>query len=409
MKTSTGMRTRLGLAASNVLIFILCVPIVQAQFLSVPQPRWSYDIQSTIGVGNNVMVSSDGSRVFVTAIDGTLHILSSSGDPSRAVSFVPPPSIITTNTNSTNNNSGTSRTTCRTGVTLVEDNFNSTGQILYAVYAVTDEIQAQSEDIADITGNRERYRQLQGGDAYTGTDDSYGYGGNTGYNNEAPTVVTTLINSRIFGVDKTGALLWTFDLPGKVIGEPYVSRSATQGDMIYIIHNVPAAVDAVNGNTGAATEDGRVSVISVQTSSSIHTATLITTVEDESNSAPFGPATGRTFASQDGNTDVLYFGTSLDDGFSSSGSLYALFALVTSGTYFIRPVSQEDGAPRSTLARPAVSSDGTSVYLGQSESLVQGWTGGQNLGNFLMGADREVFPRWGSETETDSDIPELCK
>jgi hypothetical protein len=102
--------------------------IARSEYLLEPSLEWTYQLPgsgSLSGRGvrkdNAVVVSYDGSSVFVTADDGTLHIVKPSDLSSSIVVDVP---INTSN----------SSTECRSGISISE---TSSRQVNFVVYAVT--------------------------------------------------------------------------------------------------------------------------------------------------------------------------------------------------------------------------------------------------------------------------------
>jgi hypothetical protein len=102
--------------------------IVRSEFLSEPSLEWTYQLPGSgslsgrgVRKNNAVVVSYDGLSVFVTADDGTLHILKPSDLSSSIVVDVPI-------------SSGNRSTECRSGISISET-FNK--QVNFVVYAVT--------------------------------------------------------------------------------------------------------------------------------------------------------------------------------------------------------------------------------------------------------------------------------
>jgi hypothetical protein len=322
----------------------LLLPATEANFLPTPNVRWTYDISTAssssgtttsrrLGRGNNVVASQDGSRVFSTASDGSLHIVYTSALDVSTV-FEPEALLETT-------------TSCQSGVTLVEIETDTSddAKVEYAVYAVTDETTAAQE--------------------------------------------TT---SRLLAVNVDGTLRWSAVLEGTAVGKPIVGADQ---NTFYVVHNIP----------GADVEDatvGRISVIVVDPQDGpLVTATL---PETEDN-APFGPATGKTIQQRQGPgangsaLDIIVFGENNDDGLSEDGGLYMLIpsdeneALGGRGNeaYDLRLIFD---FARSTVASPAVSADGTAVYLASQESTLTGWNGRRELSGVIDGSEEGIFPQF---------------
>jgi hypothetical protein len=278
-----------------------------------------------------VVASQDGSRVFSTASDGSLHIVYTSALDSST--YFEPEALAET------------ITSCQSGVTLVEvETGTSDAKVEYAVYAVTDE---------------------------TTTQDS----------------VTT---SRLLAVNIDGTLRWSAVLAGTVVGKPIVGAGQ---NTFYVVHNIPAT------STSAA-DVGRISVIVVDPQDG---PLVAATLPETADNAPFGPATGKTIQQQQGpntsESDIIVFGENNENGLSAQGALYMLIpsseneALGGRGNeaYDLRLVFDFS---RSTVARPAVSADGTAVYLAQQQSTLTGWNGDRELSGVIDGTEEEIFPQF---------------
>jgi hypothetical protein len=366
-----------------------------ASFLSAPVQRWAFDLKTTIGRGNNVVPSADGRLVVATAADGTLHFLrTDEKEKSRHVVFVPPEA--SPSSDATEATNSTLRTVCRTGATLVEDD---NGGFLYAVYSVTDEA----------------FTVSTGYEGYT--DDSYQGGQPT------PTETVVSARSRVIAVNLKGKALWSISLDGTVVGSPYVSQTLAR-EKVYVAHNIPVAVSTTldDGSIASAVTvngSGRVSVIFVpRTSTDEDSASLVASVgwnnneqfnpDSEISPIPFGPLAGRslTLTGSDDPVDIMYFGAVRDGDNIFSGALFMMIPSAafeenkgkTAASYTILAVNAEDSPPYSAASKPAVSAKGTSIYLGQASSRVDGWTaisdGSLNIEE-LAAQPRSIFlPQW---------------
>jgi hypothetical protein len=319
---------------SSAVAACLCLflPTAQATFLPTPAVRWTYQLPGgsrRLGRGNNVVASQDGSRVFSTTQDGSLHIVYTSAlDYS---SYFEPETFPET------------LTSCNSGVVLIEN--ADTGRVEYAVYAVRDVTTA--DDIFD---------QGPGAQPFSAT------------------------SSRLLAVNLDGTLRWSMRLAGTVVGKPIVGADQ---NTFYVVHNLEQG-------------GGRISVVVVDPNGPVLTATLAGT-----NSVPFGPATGRTIEQQQGGgtVDIVVFGENVDNGLSEEGALYMLIPSDTNVELSGRGNDAYDlklifGFPRSAVARPAVSQDGTEVYLAQQESTLTGWNGRRELSGVIAGNQESVFPQW---------------
>jgi hypothetical protein len=288
-----------------------------------------------------VVASQDGSRVFSTASDGSLHIVYTSALDFST--FFEPEAFAET------------VTSCQSGVTLVEiESAAVTGpatttadaKVEYALYAVT-----------DVT---------------TGQD----------------------VSSRLLAVNIDGTLRWTLAVEGTVVGKPFVGADQ---NTFYIVHNIPSSTTAAD-----APGVGRISVIVVDPIDGLPLVTA--TLPETADNAPFGPATGKTIQQQQGpnnssELDIVVFGENNDNGLSAQGALYMLIpsneneALGGRGNaaYDLRLVFDFS---RSTVARPAVSADGTAIYMGQQQSRLSGWNGRDDVSGVLNGSEEGVFPQY---------------
>jgi hypothetical protein len=319
----------------------LFLPATEANFLPTPNVRWTYDLSGAssgtttsrrLGRGNNVVASQDGSRVFSTASDGSLHIVYTSALDFSSV-FEPEVLVDTV-------------TSCQSGVTLVEIETDTSddAKVEYAVYAVTDESTAQE---------------------------------------------TT---SRLLAVNVDGTLRWSAVLEGSVVGKPIVGAAQ---NTFYVVHNIPGA-------SAEAADVGRISVIVVDSQGG---PLVAATLPETAANAPFGPATGKTIQEQNGpgqngsEIDIIVFGENIDDGLSQEGALYMLIpsseneALGGRGNeaYDLRLIFD---FARSTVARPAVSADGTAVYLASQESTLTGWNGRRGVSGVIDGTEEGIFPQF---------------
>lgn len=334
------------LSLFDILLVGACVTSVSTQLLNEPITVASQNlpVPSSFRSGNGFVTTN--TDVIATSYEGNLHIIRINdflkNDTSNTRTFRPSKS------------DSTVETFCSCNPTLFQSN-----QTSFVIYAVSDR------------------------DTTTGD-----------------------VTSRILAVNLMDAsLTWHLTLPGLVIGSPQLNSNKQK---IYVVHNI---FDTVNEEY-----DGRVTVISFdhETGQSLVVATL----PDESIGAPFGPPTLKTVSQQlDTNTDnaldatdnlrdVIFFGESRQNGFSSTGSLYALIEMMTtsSPTYNIVLAST---FPGSGITFPAVSST-LELYLGTQSSTIIGYTAGRSFGPLVQSVDNltestttliesqdlVVYPRW---------------
>ena len=144
----------------NALVAVLWTTTVVAEYLPEPSLLWSFDLQRTTKKGNAVVAKGD--RIFVTALDGSLHIVNQN-ELSNSIVYEPTPML-------------DFAISCESGVAVVE---NDDGELEYVVYAVVD------------TPN----------DVFQGT------------------------TSRVLGVNVDGSLRWNVTIPGKAVGTPVVGTN----------------------------------------------------------------------------------------------------------------------------------------------------------------------------------------
>ena len=116
-------------ALLSVFLFQVLATSTQASFLKEPKVQWTHSLPGSgtlsgrgLRQGNEVLVNDDDGTLFVTADDGSLHLINTNKLES-SISFVP------------ETPSGT-YTESATGVTLVRN--PDSGAVDYAVYAVVD-------------------------------------------------------------------------------------------------------------------------------------------------------------------------------------------------------------------------------------------------------------------------------
>lgn len=306
----------------------MAAPLSQAAFLSQPSLRWSINLagERSVRQGNAVVVSRDGSRVFVTAQDGSLHILQVRA-LSRSLVFEP--------SNASSSSSG-STTSCSSGVALYE---TSQG-VQFAAYAVTDT--AASSGIQ---------------------------------------------SSRVLAVNaSSGEELWTVTVDGAVAGTPWINAD---GSRIYVTHNEPPS----SQTTSSAYTGSTVGSISV-----IGSGQLITTLQSPDNVTslgPFTPVTGTTVSLGGTLMDVVALAETRDPSTrvaSTVGGVYVLMQQQSTGNpYQLRLVSN---ATHTASAAPALSSLGTSLYVGQDQATVTGWDKTNDITAVLFAGRQDVPPRW---------------
>lgn len=318
--------------------------VCQGNFFDEPSLKWTYNLPGSgtlagrgLRSGNEVLASPDGSILFATADDGSLHIIDAN-QPRDSVVFEP------------TQIAGT-YTECRSGVALVLD--PTTQDVQYAVYAVIDV-------------------PVKAGVLYEGVN----YDANRSY---------TL--SRLLAVNLDGTLRFSVALNGVVVGKPVASND---GDKIYVVHNVP------NNNYASSSSPtrGQVSVIDAGRSNPIVTASLSALNQP----GPFGPPTGATISSGGKVQDVIVVAEAWDSGYSTTkgmvymmrpSSLYDTFSGQGNDAYQLQMISD---LSVSSSARPFLTADGTDVFVG---------TAGAGLIAISGGSNNNFSPSWTVQLDTN--------
>jgi hypothetical protein len=325
------------------IILLLLLPLVFVQvchceFLEKPSLEWTYRVPGggTLAgrgfrSGNEIAVSPDGTTLFATADDGSLHFVTLSD---LRDSLVFQPEAI----------AGTF-TECRSGVTLIYDDDNALAYLVYAVMDVP----------------------VQVGVLYEGV--SYD-----------ETRTSTI--SRLLAVNLDGTFRWSLPLSGAVVGKPVTSA---QKDKLYVVHNVPNYI-------GSSPTRGKVSVILLRQDSTQPTVTA--SIAPLDRQGPFGPPTGATlgdgtqvvvlaeawdegYAPDNGHVYVLK-PSSLYNDFGGQGDEAYELALISAWT--------------ASVTRPAVVADEElQVFCGGAAARLSGWS---SLSNVVAGTQESVTPTW---------------
>lgn len=326
---------------SNCRLLFLTVAVLlrisAAYFLETPSVRWTYQLPGSgtlSGRGlrrhNEVLVSKDGSTIFATADDGSLHFIYP--DNLRG-SFVFEPEIVR----------GT-YTECRSGVSFVEEN----GELKYVVYAVTDIPVEAGVQYDNVQVDNSRTSAL----------------------------------SRLLGVNLDGSLRWSIPLNGVIVGKAIVGDG---GEELYVVHNVP-------NNIGLSPTRGKVSVVLLGGSTPVVTAAVsplnrygpfgpatgstVTIGGKKRDILVVAEAWDHGYT-EDGQA-YFFMPSSLHDQFSGQGN----------DAYELRVISDWK---YSSVSRAALKKDGTAVYLGGTSAHLDGWT---SLSGVLQGQEQSVNPTW---------------
>mgnify|MGYP005847354767 CR=1 FL=1 len=345
MRGGGNHRTPLLLLRLSVLVAAWLLPSSLGSFLEEPSVRWTYRLPGSgtlSGRGlrkhNEVLASPDGSTVFVTADDGSLHFIHPENLQS---SFVFEPDSVRG-----------AFTESRSGVTLVEKN---NGELDYVVYAVAD-IPIET----DVPYNN---LQQQGG----------------GDNRRSSTL------SRLLAVNVDGSLRWSIPLSGSIVGKPVIGD---QGKKLYVVHNVP-------NFAGGSRTRGKVSVVLLRGDNPVVTASI----SPLNRNAPFGPPAGITVEMDGTMRDVLVFSEAWENGYVAEGQAYMFkpsslhdeFDGQGNDAYELTVISNW---PYSSVTRPALYQDGTEAFMGAMGARLGGWTGSSSLEDVLEGRSDAVAPAW---------------
>jgi hypothetical protein len=331
--------------------------------LAQPTVQWTHRLTGSgdlsargLRKDNAVVVSKGGNFLFVTADDGSLHILDPQKIKDDTISIVFEPTPV----------EGRS-TGCRSGVTPVED---EGGRTQYLVYAVIDTPVVSGLNI--------------------GNDGTVNANSNS----------NVKASSRLLAVDLDGKLLWSVPLDGIIAGTPLVGQNGTS---IYVSHNVAGETDDAL--------DSRQGYLSVLRAKEPLTSPEITA--SYSRGAPFGPLSlvrvllggggGRETGGQ--SADMVAVAESWDFGYRQDGSVYLLLPSTSyeelqgrgDEAYDLRLASSW---PYSSVSRPTLGPSGQSMWMNGYASTVSGWTNNQNLADVISGLTEDTSPQWTGTFQT---------
>ena len=341
------------------LLVSLCLAVdqIHAELLPQPNVRWTHRLDGAGGLsgrglrkGNEVVAHKGGNLIFITADDGSLHILDNRSMDSGGIVYEP--KTVT----------GT-YTECRSGVSQVEDKDGKTQYLLYAVI-----------DTPIVSGVEIRNGELQASSSVQ-------------------------VSSRVIAVNLDGTLRWSVPVEGIIAGKPLVGSDGT----IYISHNV-------ENDSSSGQSDSRMGYLSVILEFADDQAEITASLSEAGN-APFGPLTLVSAAPQGGQqgqrpgeasfdtVDYVAVAESWDYGYRAAGGVHMLFRtaqyddLNGQGTesYELRNAAFW---PYSTVTRPTLSSTGESLWMNGHSSTVGGWTDNRDLSDVISGRNEAIFPRW---------------
>lgn len=357
-------RSRLPTPSLLCLVVLLLPSFCSANFLSEPTVRWTFQLDGSSGQsgdrglrqGNAVVVHPDGSKLIVTAEDGSLHILQTGTSVETLAVFEPEPL-------------DGRFVECRSGPSIVQpstaDDAATTGGTDdddFIVYAVIDTSAAPT-----VQGN-------EGGEAITMD------------NNDE-----TDVSSRVIAVTMDGTLKWNVTVPGRIAGNPALGDSKT---LLYVAHN-DAGVGALS-----------VILMDARRDSGVIVATLSSPATDTMNgNGPFGPAVVQSGGSSNApGGDIVLVAESWGGGYSEEGGgLYMLSPVADSGnggnaTFLLRQISSW---PFNAIAPPLVVGD--SVFLGATSANLVAWTGNDrnDLSGVILGTRDNIDPFWVFQANTN--------
>ena len=183
-----------------------------------------------------------------------------------------------------------------------------------------------------------------------------------------------VVFSRIIAINPEGSLRWTLTLDGVVAGTPAIGN-----DGIYVSHNIPNTVE-----NGEVFYSGKLTVLRDNGQSA--TPTIVAEVAPQDRFGPFGPLSVQTVTSGDSSRDAVFVAENWNST-SNDGYVYYLDAL---GKDYELKVLSEWGV--SSVTRPAVSLDGTMLWMGGASSTVAGWVGDSSVETIVATGARQ--PNW---------------
>mmetsp|Transcript_19097 Transcript_19097/g.21580 ORF Transcript_19097/g.21580 Transcript_19097/m.21580 type:complete len:1376 (+) Transcript_19097:201-4328(+) len=348
---------------SSVLLLLLPLLFCHAELLLEPSLKWSVQLEGSgrlrgrgLRKGNAIVAYKDGTKIFVTANDGSLHIIQTTTTQVNTLAIFTPDEI------------QGRFTECRSGATVVDKNI--------AVATGEDNNGNNFDTTLGLGVEKEDY-------IIYAVLDSTVPSVNVGLNS-----VDDIVSSRVIAVNLDGTYKWSVQIEGRVEGNPVVGKSG-----IFVSHNSDNGI-------------GYLSVIRIDPDNG--SANIVATVSPRATqpgnvNGPFGPPALQQRSYEDEYLDdVVVVAENWDQGYSEDqGGLYMLtldttddesFTL-TSG-YLLQKISSYS---HSAFAPPLVYGD--SIFLGSAGGTLAGFTGGRknNLSGILSGREEEIDPRWRNE------------
>ena len=345
--------------------FLSCwffIDVARANFFANPVPKWSIQLQgsgSTSGrglrKGNGIVTLKDGSKIVVTANDGSLHIIQTTTQVKSHAVYVP------------DERSG-SVLECVSGAVIV---YKEQQDHLYFPTDEEEEILSTKEDFIVYA-------------LIDNADDEKGFGDIV--NNRG-----TGTTSRVIAVNMEGDLKWSVSIPGRIQGSPVVGKTG-----IYVTHNVK--------NYGA------LSILRIQPNNGKASiaATVNSSTDKRSEGIPLGPPSLRKpeYGDDEGTSeDVIIVSGNWENGFSETKGGIFMFSpntrfvtdnkkeeLPTSSSNF--ELVQISSWSLSASAPPMVY--GESIFVGAAGGTIGGFTGDKknDLSGIASGKEDDISPRW---------------
>ena len=380
---------------------LLSSSFVHAELFSAPSLKWSLQLEGSgrlsgrgLRKGNAVVAYKDGTKIIVTADDGSLHIIQTTDQVVKTLSVYVPDGIVGRYME------------CRSGATVVDANIQDGHYIIatttdsantntnnevakeedYIIYAVIDNTVVpdvgifNSGMISSIAGNENNNN-------------------NNNFNN--------IVSSRVIAVNMDGTFKWSVEVQGRIEGNPIVGKTG-----LYVTHNDNGighlSVIRINNNTNDGTQTTNANIV----------ATVSPPATKPGSVGPLGPPAiqkpeyqydEQSEEDEDSLSlveDVVIVAENWESGFSESkGGLYmlSLSSSSSSTTTSTSAPSTSTSAYElvkisswsySASAPPLVYGD--SIFLGAAGGTLVGYTGDRkyDLSAITSGREKEIWPRW---------------
>lgn len=356
---------------SSVSLLLLPRLFCHAELLLEPSLKWSVQLEGSgrlsgrgLRKGNAIVAYKDGTKIFVTANDGSLHIIQTTTTQVNTLAIFMPDEI------------QGRFTECRSGATVVDQNIAA---------ATEEDNNGNNFDGAPVRTTlglgvvKEDYIIYAVRDS---TVSSVSVGLNS---------AEDIVSSRVIAVNLDGTYKWSVQVEGRIEGNPVVGKSG-----IFVSHNSDDGI-------------GYLSIIRIDPDN--ESANIVATVSPPATqpgnvNGPFGPPALQQHPQPSYEDeyldDVVVVAESWDQGFSENqGGLYMLTLNTTddesfsfTSGYLLRKISSYS---YSAIAPPLVYGD--SIFLGSAGGTLAGFTGGRknNLSGILSGREEEIDPRWRNE------------